>query len=543
MQIEPNHYRLEPLPRGELAQKFRWTLPPCFNLATDTVDRVAATHPNRVALIEARGRRVRYGELRELSNRLANALREVGVKKGERVGILLRQSLECALAHLAVYKLGAIALPLSTLFGQDALSYRLEHSGARFLIAEREVRLDDPPSGRTALAHPEALQPAVLEGVRVIYADELLALAQAASAGFLPEPTHPDDPAILIYTSGTTGKPKGALLAQRVLLGHLPGFYLYSNFPQDEAVYWSPADWAWIGGLLDVLFPAWFYGFTVVAHRAPKFDPQEALELMRQHGVTHSFLFPTALKLLRGLGRIADPPRLKSIHSGGEPLGEGLQEWSRENFGLPVNEFYGQTEANLLVGNSYLANPIRPGSMGMPYPGHRVVVIDEEGKPLPPGEVGEVALETPDPVAFLGYWNNEAATREKFVGPYLRTGDLAVRDEEGYLWFKARKDDLIKAAGYRISPFEVEEALLRHPAVAMAAVVGQPDPERGQRVVAYVKLHPGQSPDEALVRALQQEVRSRVGHHAYPRAIHFVEELPMTTTGKIQRFKLRSQEP
>jgi acetyl-CoA synthetase len=346
----------------------------------------------------------------------------------------------------------------------------------------------------------------------------------------------------LIYTSGTTGKPKGALLAQRVLLGHLPGFHLYSNFPQGEAVYWSPADWAWIGGLLDVLLPAWFYGFTVVAHRAPKFDPQEALELMRQHGVTHTFLFPTALKLLRGLGRIANPPRLESIHSGGEPLGEELQEWSRENFGLPVNEFYGQTEANLLVGNSYRADPIRPGSMGKPYPGHRVVVIDEEGNPLPPGEVGEVALETPDPVAFLGYWNNEAATREKFSGPYLRTGDLAVRDEEGYLWFKARKDDLIKAAGYRISPFEVEEALLRHPAVAMAAVVGQPDPQRGQRVVAYVKLHPGQSGDETLVRALQQEVRSRVGHHAYPRAVHFVDELPLTTTGKIQRFKLRSQE-
>jgi acetyl-CoA synthetase len=219
-----------------------------------------------------------------------------------------------------------------------------------------------------------------------------------------------------------------------------------------------------------------------------------------------------------------------------------LQEWSRENFGLPVNEFYGQTEANLLVGNSYRADPIRPSSMGKPYPGHRVVVIDEEGKPLPSGEVGEVALETPDPVAFLGYWNNEAATREKFIGPYLRTGDLAVRDEESYLWFKARKDDLIKAAGYRISPFEIEEALLRHPAVAMAAVVGQPDPQRGQRVVAYVKLHPGQSADKALVRALQQEVRSRVGHHAYPRAVHFVDELPLTTTGKIQRFKLRSQE-
>ncbi|MER3556246.1 MAG: AMP-dependent synthetase, partial [Meiothermus sp.] len=504
---------------------FGWSLPPRFNLATDTVDRVAQTHPERTALTEAGGRRVSYAELREGSDRLANALEGVGVTRGERVGLLLRQSLECALSHLAVYKLGAIALPLSTLFGQDALGYRLEHSGARFLIAERDAL--------------EALQTAVPEGVRVVYADELLALAQSAAPDLVPAPTGPDDPAVLIYTSGTTGKPKGALLAHRVLLGHLPGFYLYSNFPQGQAIYWSPADWAWIGGLLDVLFPAWFYGFTVVAHRAPKFDPEEALELMRRHRVTHTFLFPTALKLLRGLGKLSDPPRLESIHSGGEPLGGELQEWSRENFGLPVNEFYGQTEANLLVGNSYQTDPIRPGSMGKPYPGHRVRVIDEEGRPLPPGQVGEVALETPDPVAFLGYWNHEAATRDKFIGAYLRTGDLAVMDEEGYFWFKARKDDLIKAAGYRISPFEVEEALLRHPAVAMAAVVGQPDPERGQRVVAYVKLQPGQTGDEALVGALQQEVRSRVGHHAYPRAVHFVDELPLTTTGKIQRFKLR----
>ena len=527
MGVEPTHYQLEPLPREELARKFRWTIGPRFNLATDTVDRVAIAHKSRVALIEAGGRRVRYGELREWSNRLANALRGLGVKDGERVGLLMRQSLECALAHLAVYKLGAIALPLSTLFGQDALQYRLEHSGARFLIAERAVL--------------EALQAAVTEEVRVIYADELLALAQAASAHFLPTPTPSEAPAILIYTSGTTGKPKGALLAQRVLLGHLPGFYLYSNFPEGEAIYWSPADWAWIGGLLDVLFPAWFYGYTVVAYRASRFDPEEALALMRQQGVTHTFLFPTALKLLRGLGRITKPPQLKSIHAGGEPLGEELQAWSRENFGLLVNEFYGQTEANLLIGNSYRVDPIRPGSMGKPYPGHQVVVIDEEGNPLPPGEVGEVALKTPDPVAFLQYWNNPAATREKFIGPYLRTGDLAVRDEEGYFWFKARKDDLIKAAAYRISPFEVEEALLRHPAVAMAAVVGQPDPERGQRVVAYVKLHPGQNADERLVQALQQEVCNRVGQYACPRAIHFVEELPMTTTGKIQRFKLRAQ--
>jgi acetyl-CoA synthetase len=230
---------------------------------------------------------------------------------------------------------------------------------------------------------------------------------------------------------------------------------------------------------------------------------------------------------------------LKSIHSGGEPLGEELQAWAQANLGLPINEFYGQTEANLLVGNCYLTDPIRPGSMGLPYPGHEVVVLREDGSPSPPGEVGEVALKTPDPVAFLEYWRNPEATQAKFLGPYLLTGDLAVRDEEGYFWFKGRKDDLIKSAGYRISPFEVEEALLGHAAVAMVGVVGLPHPERGEEVAAFVKLKPGFVPSVELEAQLQELVRRKVGHHAYPRRFFFVEELPLTTTGKLQRFQLK----
>ncbi len=522
--------RFDPAPRSVLAQRFRWEVPAFFNMAQATVGQAAERTPQRIALIEPQlGRKTTFAELNVLSNRLANLLQAQGLRPKDRVGLLMGQSLELALAHLALYKLGAIALPLSLLFGRDALLYRLEHAEARLLIAERGAL--------------EALELNLPTDLPVIYREQILESLGAAHPEFTPHPTRADDPALLIYTSGTTGKPKGVLLPHRTLLGHLPGFRMFCNFPGEEATYWSAADWAWIGGLLNVLLCAWAGGYTVVAYRSRRFDPEEALHLLRSQRVTHTFLFPTALKLLRQLERIENPPALKSIHSGGEPLGAELLAWVEENFGLPVNEFYGQTEANLLVGNSYTTDPIRPGSMGLPYPGHRVEIIDEAGQPLPPGEVGEIALRTPDPVAFLAYWNNPEATEQKFIGPYLRTGDLGSQDEAGYLWFKARADDLIKSAGYRISPFEVEEALLHHPAVAMAAVVGVADAQRGQRIVAYIKLRPGQVGTAALTQALQEEVRQRVGHHAYPREVRYVGELPLTTTGKIQRFRLRNPEP
>lgn len=519
--------KLKKQPRDELLRTFRWPRPRGFNLAKDTVDHWARTEPGRVALLEPKGRKATYAQLSVQSMKWATVLRAYGISPGDRVGILFPQSLEAALAHLAVYRLGAIALPLSTLFGSDAVRYRLEHGEAKVLLADTEAL--------------EALKGAIPDGVKILPREAIWLLAERATPDPKPHPTRPEDPALLIYTSGTTGKPKGALLPHSTLIGHLPGFYLYSNFPRHPAVYWSPADWAWMGGLMDVLFPALYYGFTVVAHRSRRFDPEEALWLMERFGVTHTFLFPTALKMLRELGKLRRRrPKLKSVHSGGEPLGEELQAWAQENLGVPVNEFYGQTEANLLVGNSYLIYPIRPGSMGLPYPGHEVEVLREDGSLAETGELGEVAVKTPDPVAFLGYWKNPEATQAKFLGPYLLTGDLAVRDEEGYLWFKGRKDDLIKSAGYRLSPFEIEEALMTHPAVAMVGVVGLPDPERGERVAAFVRLKPEYTPSALLAEELKALVRSKLGHHAYPREIHFVEELPLTPTGKIQRFRLRA---
>jgi acetyl-CoA synthetase len=373
-------------------------------------------------------------------------------------------------------------------------------------------------------------------------AEDLPALLGRASDRFATADTAADDPAVIIYTSGTTGQPKGALHAHRVLLGHLPGVELpHRFFPQAGDLFWTPADWAWIGGLFDVLLPSLFHGIPVLARRFPKFDPDAAFALMARHGVRNVFMPATALRLLRAAKA---PPglALRSLASGGETLGEGLLEWGRATFGLTINEFYGQTEANLVVSAcaDLFASP--PGSMGRAVPGHRVAVIGADGEPLPPGELGDIAVASPDPVMMLRYWNNPEATAAKFRGQWLVTGDQGRADEAGNLFFVGRDDDVITSAGYRIGPGEVEECLTRHPAVALAAVIGVPDPVRTERVKAFLVLRPGHQPGEALAAEIQGFVRTRLAAHEYPREVAFVDALPTTATGKVMRKALRERE-
>jgi acetyl-CoA synthetase len=328
-----------------------------------------------------------------------------------------------------------------------------------------------------------------------------------------------------------------------VLLGHLPGVEMPQRmFPQPGDLFWTPADWAWIGGLFDVLLPAWHHGVPVVARRAARFDPEEAFALMARHGVRNAFLPPTALKMLRQAGGGARPGvALRSIGSGGETLGAELLDWGRSTFGLTINEFYGQTECNLVVANDADIMEVRPGSMGRAVPGHRVGIVDAAGNELPDGEAGEIAVLRPDPVMFLGYWNAEAATRAKFAGDWLLTGDVGRRDPDGYLWYQGRGDDVITSAGYRIGPAEIEDCLLRHPAVAMAAAIGVPDPLRTEVVKACIVLKPGVAPGEALAREIQDHVRRRLAAHEYPRLVEFLDALPLTATGKVMRRVLRER--
>jgi acetyl-CoA synthetase len=527
-----------------VAAAFRWQIPERFNIAADTVDRqpgraVALVHEDEAGAI----REYTFGEVQADSARLANALRGLGLVPGDRVAILLPQAPETAIAHVAAYRGGYIAVPLFVLFGPDALEYRLRDSGSVVVVTDvanwpkvLEIR-DALPDLRAAI---------VVDGSGVDGTLDYAATLASASSAAPAVDTAADDPAIIIYTSGTTGPPKGALHAHRFLLGHLPGVQLpQEGFPQPGDQFWTPADWAWIGGLYDVLFPAWHYGVPVVAARFRRFDPERAMALMARHRVRNAFLPPTALKLLRqaGVGRPADLA-LRSVGSGGETLGGELLDWGRETLGVTINEFYGQTECNLIVSNSSGLLPVRPGSMGRPVPGHEVVVLDESGAPVAPGVAGEIAVRAPDPVMFLGYWNGPEATGDKFTGDgaaWMRTGDRATADEDGYLWFQARNDDVITSAGYRIGPGEIEDCLLRHPAVAMAAVIGVPDPVRTEAIKAFIVLRPGVAPEETLSESIRSFVRTRLAAHEYPRLIEYVPELPLTATGKVMRRELRAR--
>ncbi len=520
-----------------LYRGFAWDIPRRYNMGVDTCDK-HADGSGRLALVYVTDtgavHELSFDYFRQQSNRFANTLIAHGFRRGDRLAILLPQTPETAIAHLAAFKAGLVSVPLFTLFGQEALQFRLGDSGARGIVTDA--------AGEAKLQAFRHLLPD-LERVYVIGPDQSFEAALAkASDRFVPVETGPDDPALLVYTSGTTGNPKGALHAHRVLLGHLPGVELPQDFfPQPGDRFWTPADWAWVGGLLDVLLPAWHHGVAVVAHRARKFDPQEAVDLMARHQVRNTFLPPTALKLMRMAGVRASKPGLRSIGSGGETLGAELLDWATETFGVTPNEFYGQTECNLVASNNGSLFPIRPGSLGRAVPGHTVAIVDDSGRPVPCGQVGTIAVRRPDPVMFLGYWNNPEATAAKFAGDFLLTGDLARLDEDGYLWFAGRSDDLITSAGYRIGPGEIEDCLLGHPAVSMAAVAGVPDPVRTEAVKAWIILRAGWSGSAALATEIQDFVRSRLAAHEYPRHVEFVAELPMTATGKIIRKALRAR--
>lgn len=524
-----------------LLAAFAWRIPERYNIGVDVCDRWADGR-GRLALIDERedGTVTHYtfDALKAASNRLANHFERAGLVRGDRVGIFIAQGPQTAIAHLAAYKAGLIAVPLFALFGADALEFRLADSAAAALVTDC--------AGAAKIAPLRAALPAL----RTVYCtdgapDGTLSF-DAALAGesdaYLPVDTSADDPAVIIYTSGTTGKPKGALHAHRVLLGHLPGVEMSQNgFPRGARVFWTPADWAWIGGLLDVLLPAWHHGVTVVARRFEKFDGEAAFALLARHGVTHAFLPPTALKLMRGVTQPRERHALaiESVASGGESLGTELLDWGREVFGVTINEFYGQTECNVVLASCSALFAPRPGAIGKAAPGHRVEIVDAAGQPVPPGTEGTIGIRAPDPVMFLGYWRNPEATREKFAGDYLLTGDRGVADEDGFIRFVGRDDDVITSAGYRIGPGPIEDCLLRHPAVRMAAVIGVPDPTRTEIVKAFVVVQPGVTADAALVRELQQHVRTRLAAHEYPRAIAFVDGLPLTATGKIVRRALR----
>lgn len=520
--------------------RFRWQVPERFNIAERCCDSWARANPDRIALIhvarDGSARNWSYGALKTASDRLAASFAARGVGRGDRVAVLLAQGPEALITHFAAYKLGAIALPLFALFGPEALAYRLSDSGAKAMVTDREnlekvlaLRPELPDLREIYVTGPAA------DPVRGFW-DEI----EAAHGGLVTADTLAEDPAVMIYTSGTTGPPKGVLHAHRFLIGHLPAMEtVLERFPQPGDVGWTPADWAWIGALMDMAMPCLYYGVPLVSHRMRKFDPDFAYDLIARHRMRALFIPPTALKLMRQ-ARVPAGVDIRAISSGGESLGAELIGWVREALGAPVNEMYGQTECNLVIDTCSQAMEIRPGSMGQAVPGHEVAVIDAEGQECAPGVLGEIAVRRPDPVMFLGYWNQPEKTAAKFTGDWMRTGDLGTRDEDGYFTFSSRDDDVITSAGYRIGPSEIENCLTGHPDVVMAAVIGVPDPLRTEAVKAVVVLREGAG-SEGLKEALIERVRTQISPHVAPRIVEWADTLPMTATGKIMRRALRGE--
>ncbi|MBU6360696.1 MAG: AMP-binding protein [Chloroflexi bacterium] len=533
----------------EIYAQFRWQVPREFNIAWHCCGRWA-NDPTRIALYHedehGATSQLTYAELQHQANRLSNILAGLGVRRGDRIAILAPQRPEVPVAHIAIYQMGAVAMPLSVQFGPDALEYRFQNSECVVAIVDAAALpavlqiWPDCPTLRQLIVLGEV---AGVNEARVLGWGTLL--TQAASEYVLVA-TLADDAAVLIYTSGTTGPPKGALIPHRALIGNLPGFvYSQNHFPQTGDVFWTPSDWAWTGGLMDALLPTLYFGQPILGYYG-RFDAEKAFYLLERYAVTNTFLVPTALKMMM---KALPHPRqhyqlkLRAIMSAGEAVGDTVFAWVQAELGVTLNEMFGQTEVNYIVGNSYTEWPAKPGCIGRPYPGHRVGIIDDEGQVLVHGELGEIAVwdEGQDPVFFLGYWRNDEATRQKYSGNWCRTGDLGRMDADGYIWYQGRADDMIKSAAYRIGPSEIESCLVKHPAVANAAVIGKPDELRGTIIKAFIVLTPNSPPSEALRADLQQFVRARLAPYQYPREIEFIDALPMTTTGKVQRRLLRAR--
>jgi acetyl-CoA synthetase len=504
----------------------QWKVPERYNIAADVCDK----HPrDKLAMVheDFRGneRRVTWGELQDLSNRFANVLVAQGVERGDRVAMLLPPTAETAAAFLGTWKMGAILLSMSTLYGDDGIRHRVTDSRAKVLV--------------TNAANADRIERQLVEQI-LILDDDLLS---HGSTSFTCVDTAADDPAQLYYSSGTTGLAKGILHAHRYILAHEE--FVYCHDVRDGEVFHGMGEWAWAAGICPLIGP-WRYGAVqAVYQREGGFDPHKQLDFLSRHDVTNVFGTPTAIRSMMSISDAGGryPQKFRIVCSAGEPLNPEAIRWFRDQYGVTVLDYYGLTESYPLCGN-FPFMEVRDGSMGKPLPGWEVAILDEDEHPVAQGERGEICLKArTNPHYPLGYWNRpEEDSQEVFGGDWFHTKDAASADEDGYYWYEGRADDVIIAAGYRIGPFEVESACLEHPAVAEAAAVASPDERRGNVVKAFVVLAAGHEPSDELAEDIKGYVREHLSAYAYPRRIEFVADLPKTLTGKIRRIELRQQE-
>jgi len=532
----------------EARKEFHWRLPRAFNPG---VDLIRGHNPDQLALIYEQPTGAvsmhTYGDLDERSDRLAAGLRGLGIEAGDRLAVVIPQSPTNPIVHLAAWKLGAISVPLTVLFGSDALKYRLRDSGARAVVVDPSVRetVESIRGECPALEYVlERDDPPTTEGPSVT------SLIRSHNSGFDSYASTPETPSVIMYTSGSTGPPKGVLHSHALWLGRAAAAFNYFDHGLDPgARLWTPADWAWGAALGGTLFAGLHYGSTVVAWPRDGFDPEAVFEFLSRHEVTHSFLPPTALRMLMDVDDPTDrfDLSLRTLAAAGEPLTPEILRWVDKAFdSVALNEFYGQTELNLVVGNCSQWFPATPESMGKPLPGYAVRIVDlddpDPSEPLPRGTAGELAVKPDDRRVFFDeYWELPEKTAAKQLDGWFLTGDIVRRDSEGYLWFVSRKDDVILSSGYRIGPMEIESVLLDHPAVEQAGVVGVPDETRGEAIKAFVQPVDAVDGSPKLKNELTELVRKRLAEYEYPREIEFVDSLPTTTTGKIQRRTLRER--
>lgn len=530
-----------------IRRDFTWRVPEFYNATTDIVDRhVGRDNPALIVDFDAGPISYSFRRLHADANRMASFLRNQGLVPGDIVAVIAQPCYPVPVVHLGAWKAGMVVCPISTLFSADAICYRLKGSGAKIVFVDKENEAQVASAVELAANGVNML---VFD--RSAEDDQFRTLLAAQPEHSENHQTRASDPCSLNFTSGTTGLPKGVLAPHSHILGQAAGMeYLY-DFPQPGEIMWSTSDWSWIAGQMCTLMAGLFLGMTVVARPRAGFDAEDAYRVMAQHKVTHALLIPTMLKMMRQVDpslRRTGELSLKVIATGSEPCGAELYRWVNETFGTPLNETFGQTECATMICNNERVTAPRHGSLGRPTPGLDVTILDPDGNELGPGEVGEIASRRPHPIIFHSYYNDPDATARKFIGNWMRTGDLGWKDQDGYFWYRSRDDDIITSSGYRIGPGEVEDALLGHPAVAMAAVIGLPDPIRTEVVSAFVVLTEASQDGandtgraEALREDIRDHVRRTLARHEVPRRIEFVPTLPRTTTGKLMRKELKRQ--
>lgn len=521
---------------------FQWTLPERYNITTQIREaavptRTALRHLDRSGAVHT----ICYEELMASITALSVWCDRQDLERGDRLGICLPQCPESVMLQLAALEKGVIVVPMSMIMGPSGIT-QLHEAAQPSVIVTDESRVEAVT--RTGTKTVEVTPPA---GDSVTLSDRLerFDVSYGAEGSIGDEPTTPDTPAYILFTSGTSGAPKGVTLGHRALIGTLPGFHcwfeLFDERSVDGARIWSPSEWAWAGALFNVLLPTLSLGGTVVSReRRSGFNPGQALQLVDDEAITHAFLPPTALSKIRAESDVDEYTlhSLDVIQCGGESLSDDLWEWGERTLDVTINEAYGLTEANALVGNCSAWYPRREGMMGKPYPGHNIALSTKDGYMNTAGTVGELCVELPDPVAFLEYWNDPTATEERIIDDWLHTGDVARFDADGYLRHMGRMDDLIITAGYRVSPLEVESALESLDTVEAAVVGGVPDDERGERVKAYILASDGSGDDKQLLESVVADARSILGPHKAPREIELIDDLPETRSGKVDRSSL-----